>query len=141
MAVAHDAAGKGAVPEADPAPVAPGGRNPVMSVGAGAQGVCAAAGQDREQPRAGADHQGSGKSGRVLKLRALHSSFRDAPLGAGPESITPSRGYGFRARDFVAPRNDEDNLRPALTSPPSPGSPRYAEARVRRRGRPASAGS
>jgi len=35
------------------------------------------------------------------------SSFRDAPLGAGPESITPSCGYGFRARDFVAPRNDD----------------------------------
>src|SRR5947199_73542 len=25
-------------------------------------------------------------------------SFRDAPLGAGPESITTVRGYGFRAR-------------------------------------------
>jgi hypothetical protein len=24
-------------------------------------------------------------------------SFRDAPLGAGPESITTTRGYGFRA--------------------------------------------
>jgi hypothetical protein len=24
----------------------------------------------------------------------LTSSFRDAPLGAGPESITPNRGYG-----------------------------------------------
>src|SRR5271165_2553724 len=28
------------------------------------------------------------------------SSFRDAPLGAGPESITTSRGYGFRARSL-----------------------------------------
>ena len=26
------------------------------------------------------------------------SSFRDAPPGAGPESITPNGGYGFRAR-------------------------------------------
>jgi hypothetical protein len=24
----------------------------------------------------------------------------DAPLGAGPESITPNRGYGFRARSL-----------------------------------------
>src|SRR4051812_43904652 len=29
---------------------------------------------------------------------AFLSSFRDAPLGAGPESITPDRGYGFRVR-------------------------------------------
>src|SRR3979490_2499258 len=36
-----------------------------------------------------------------------YSSFRDAPLGAGPESITPNRGYGFRAPAFVAPRHDE----------------------------------
>src|SRR5882757_9127 len=28
------------------------------------------------------------------------SSFRDAPLGAGPESITPIRGYGFRTRSL-----------------------------------------
>jgi hypothetical protein len=33
-------------------------------------------------------------------------SFRDAPLGAGPESITPNRGYGFRARASRA-RNDD----------------------------------
>jgi hypothetical protein len=26
----------------------------------------------------------------------------------GPESITTAGGYGFRARDFVAPRNDGD---------------------------------
>ena len=32
------------------------------------------------------------------------SSFRDAPKGAGPESITPIGGYGFRARRLrVAP--------------------------------------
>jgi len=35
------------------------------------------------------------------------SSFRDAPLGAGPESITTAGGYGFRARRFAAPRNDD----------------------------------
>jgi hypothetical protein len=29
-----------------------------------------------------------------------HSSFRDAPLGAGPESRTTDRGYGFRARSL-----------------------------------------
>src|SRR4051794_11089713 len=41
-------------------------------------------------------------------------SFRDAPLRAGPESITPNRGYGFRARSLRdeivaerASRNDE----------------------------------
>jgi error-prone DNA polymerase len=41
-------------------------------------------------------------------------SFRDAPSGAGPESIITVGGYGFSgaqsrtiARDFVAPRNDD----------------------------------
>jgi hypothetical protein len=34
-------------------------------------------------------------------------SFRDAPLGAGPESILTNGGYGFRARRFASPRNDE----------------------------------
>jgi hypothetical protein len=29
--------------------------------------------------------------------------------GAGPESIIPVREYGFRARRFAAPRNDEEN--------------------------------
>src|ERR1700744_1611065 len=33
----------------------------------------------------------------------LPSSFRDAPLGAGPESINADRGYGFRARATRAP--------------------------------------
>src|ERR1700761_6744953 len=36
-----------------------------------------------------------------------HSSFRDALLGAGPESITTAGGYGFRVRRCAAPRNDE----------------------------------
>src|SRR5205807_3404665 len=30
--------------------------------------------------------------------RGSSPAFRDAPLGAGPESITPNRGYGFVAR-------------------------------------------
>src|SRR5437899_1219688 len=30
-------------------------------------------------------------------------SFRDAPVGAGPESITTAWGYGFRARAARAP--------------------------------------
>ena len=30
-------------------------------------------------------------------------SFRDAPLSTGPESITTTRGYGFRARAMRAP--------------------------------------
>jgi hypothetical protein len=30
------------------------------------------------------------------------SSFRDAPLGAGPESITLNRGYGFRTRSLCS---------------------------------------
>jgi hypothetical protein len=34
-------------------------------------------------------------------------SFRDAPKGAGPESIITAGGYGFRARRFAAPRNDD----------------------------------
>ena len=38
------------------------------------------------------------------RLKQSRSSFRDAPLGAGPESITSVRGYGFRARRLrVAP--------------------------------------
>jgi hypothetical protein len=28
------------------------------------------------------------------------TSFRDAPFGAGPESILPAPGYGFLARSF-----------------------------------------
>jgi hypothetical protein len=36
------------------------------------------------------------------------SSFRDAPLGAGPESITTNRGYGFRAHRFAMLRNDRE---------------------------------
>ena len=31
------------------------------------------------------------------------ASFRDAPLGAGPESIHAGRGYGFRARGYPRP--------------------------------------
>src|SRR3954469_2864259 len=38
------------------------------------------------------------------KLKSV--SFRDAPLGAGPESITTNGGYGFRARSCASPRND-----------------------------------
>jgi len=61
-------------------------------------------------------------SGTRHLARASPSSFRDAPLGAGPESITTNvdvarrwgryalttgiGGYGFRARS--APRNDEN---------------------------------
>jgi error-prone DNA polymerase len=41
------------------------------------------------------------------RLKRQQASFRDAPLGAGPESITTAGGYGFRVRDFVAPRNDD----------------------------------
>ncbi|BAR57163.1 hypothetical protein NK6_3993 [Bradyrhizobium diazoefficiens] len=47
-----------------------------------------------------------GRHGRFL-LDPL-SSFRDAPLGAGPESITTSRGYGFRARPL--------RVRPGMTA-------------------------
>src|SRR5450432_1407925 len=36
-------------------------------------------------------------------------SFRDAPRGAGPESITPVRGYGFGLA-LCAPRNDESRV-------------------------------
>jgi hypothetical protein len=31
-----------------------------------------------------------------------------ALFGREPGIHTPDRGYGFRARDFVAPRNDEE---------------------------------
>jgi hypothetical protein len=56
-----------------------------------------------------------------LAYKAVRScpSFRDAPLGAGPESITPNPGYGFRARsfsdkiDFV---NFAQNSRPGMTA-------------------------
>jgi error-prone DNA polymerase len=43
----------------------------------------------------------------LFRDNASTSSFRDAPQGAGPESITTAGGYGFRARRFAAPRNDE----------------------------------
>jgi hypothetical protein len=45
-------------------------------------------------------------------------SFRDAPLGAGPESITPIRGYGFRARslsDKIDVVNFAQSSRPGMT--------------------------
>jgi error-prone DNA polymerase len=34
------------------------------------------------------------------------------PEGTGPESITTNGDYGFRARDFVAPRNDGGKIHP-----------------------------
>jgi error-prone DNA polymerase len=42
----------------------------------------------------------------LFRDNASTSSFRDAPQGAGPESITTAGEYGFRARRFAAPRND-----------------------------------
>src|SRR6185437_16095242 len=59
-----------------------------------------------------------------LRVFAEHLSFRDAPLGAGPESITPvvmfsttrariehkRRGYGFRAQPYGLPRNDDYSI-------------------------------
>jgi hypothetical protein len=46
----------------------------------------------------------------------------DAPLGAGPESITPNRECGFRAHRFAMPGNDEEkspagSIRFHLSSP------------------------
>jgi error-prone DNA polymerase len=41
------------------------------------------------------------------RLKSIQSSFRDAPQGAGSESITTAGEYGFRARRFAAPRNDD----------------------------------
>jgi len=50
------------------------------------------------------------------RLKRLQSAFRHAPstpsfrgvaIATSPESITTAGGYGFRARDFVAPRNDD----------------------------------
>src|SRR5258708_7903299 len=38
--------------------------------------------------------------------RTFPSSFRGS-RSESPESILPPGGYGVRARDFVAPRNDE----------------------------------
>jgi len=45
-------------------------------------------------------------------VNSLHPSFRDAPLGAGPESIRPAvvMDSGF-ARKMLAPRNDGVILR------------------------------
>jgi error-prone DNA polymerase len=40
-------------------------------------------------------------------LEALASVIPGRPEGSGPESITSDREYGFRARAFSAPRNDE----------------------------------
>jgi hypothetical protein len=45
--------------------------------------------------------------GRRRVRRDLHTpSFRDAPSWRRPGIYNPGRGYGFRARDFVGPRND-----------------------------------
>src|SRR3977135_4020832 len=49
------------------------------------------------------------------------SSFRGAPLWREPGIHTPDRGYGFRARRFAAPRNDEE-----LNVPHRPPLPRVA---------------
>ena len=53
---------------------------------------------------------------RLVEGNIPQSSFRDASAGkfrslrnlraAGPESILPARGYGFRAPRFARPRND-----------------------------------
>ena len=40
----------------------------------------------------------------------ISASFRDAPSGAGPESIVTVGGYGFRARPFGPSRNDGDDV-------------------------------
>ena len=55
--------GKALYQQADPAPAAPGAGDPVLPLGAGAQGFRDAARQDREEPRSGADQQGSGQDG------------------------------------------------------------------------------
>ncbi|MES1147563.1 MAG: hypothetical protein ABUL53_00105, partial [Bradyrhizobium guangdongense] len=51
----------------------------------------------------------------VIERFTAFSSFRDAPLRAGPESIVRRilLPDGFWARDFVAPRNDEKLVRVA----------------------------
>src|SRR5579872_603903 len=62
--------------------------------------------------------------------QAVRLSFRDAPKGAGPESIVPHkrRRNRFRARIFDAPRNDtivrsRDELRPSFAcDPPTEGA-------------------
>jgi hypothetical protein len=42
---------------------------------------------------------------RIVQL--LDTVIPGRPEGPGPESIPTAAEYGFRARDFVAPRNDE----------------------------------
>jgi hypothetical protein len=59
--------------------------------------------------RSGLDWQGPEGTGNCLKW--LPSSFRDAPFGAGPESITTIGGYGFLARGFASPRNNKNRGR------------------------------
>ena len=63
----------------------------------------------------------------LMGHRSLHVSFRDAPLGAGPESITYDREYGFLMCNCTsklalrAPRNDvflcSDLLKLTMTHP------------------------
>src|ERR1041385_9303950 len=54
-------------------------------------------------------------------------SFRDAPLGAGPESITTIGGYGFRARA---------RARPGMTQKEEiHGRPPERQTRIRHSGR------
>ena len=43
----------------------------------------------------------------MLKLASNSIVIPGRRTAAGPESITTSREYGFRARHFVASRNDE----------------------------------
>ena len=42
-----------------------------------------------------------------MKKASLTSSFRDAPVGAGPESILPIVVMDSGLAGFAAPRNDE----------------------------------
>ncbi len=59
---------------------------------------------------AGSAHRGGIVSLPLVPAKAGNPFYLVIPgraKGAGPESITPVCDYGFRARRFAAPRNDE----------------------------------
>src|ERR1043166_9799184 len=68
------------------------------------------------------------KSGMAACVVTQSSSFRYAPRGVRPESITTIWGYGFRVRDFVAPRNDKAISSQESAGPSFPQAPAAAPA-------------
>jgi error-prone DNA polymerase len=54
-----------------------------------------------------ADEEGLKRQQAFFRNAPSTPSFRGVAIATNPESITTAGGYGFRARDFVAPGNDD----------------------------------